>query len=78
MAYEHKLNTGSLFRNEKKTSDKAPDYKGEMNLDGNVIKLAGWITTTKAGQTYLKIQKDDYTPSNAATAAPAATDDLPF
>lgn len=78
MAYEHKPGTGSMFQNTNKKSESAPDYKGELNLDGKIIRLAGWITTSKNGSQYLKLKKDDYTPSNAATAAPAASDDLPF
>ena len=42
MAYEHKENSGSLFKNDKKTSDKAPDYKGKANIDGVVKDVAAW------------------------------------
>jgi len=75
MAYEHKPGTGSMFQNTNKKSDAAPDYKGEINIDGKVIRLAGWITASKNGQQYLKLKKDDYVPQAApATAGP----DLPF
>ena len=64
-----------MFQNTNKKSDAAPDYKGEINIDGKVIRLAGWITASKNGQQYLKLKKDDYVPQAApATAGP----DLPF
>lgn len=75
MAYEHKPGTGSMFQNTNKKSDAAPDYKGEINIDGNVIRLAGWITASKNGAQYLKLKKDDYVPQQQ----PAASEpNLPF
>lgn len=77
MAYEHKPGTGSMFQNTNKKSESAPDYKGEINLNGKVIKLAGWITQSKNGQQYLKLKEDTFVPTQ--TAAPAAAEpDLPF
>jgi hypothetical protein len=35
-------NTGALFTNDKKGNDKAPDYKGKINLNGTDYDLAGW------------------------------------
>jgi len=75
MAYEHKPGTGSMFQNTNKKSDAAPDYKGEINIDGKVIRLAGWITASKNGQQYLKLKKDDYVPQQQPAAAEP---DLPF
>jgi len=75
MAYEHKPGTGSMFQNTNKKSDAAPDYKGEINIDGKVIRLAGWITASKNGQQYLKLKKDDYVPQQQSAASEP---DLPF
>ena len=49
MAYEHKPGTGTLFANDKKGNDKAPDVKGEFNLDGKIYKIAGWCKTLPSG-----------------------------
>ena len=75
MAYEHKPNTGTMFPNTNKKSDAAPDWRGEINLDGKLIKLAGWMTDSKTGTKYMKLKKDDYVPQQQP-ASPGP--DLPF
>ena len=50
MAYEPKAGNFSLFKNTNKTSDKAPDYRGDgLDLDGNEIQVAAWIKQGKNG-----------------------------
>lgn len=36
-------NRGVLFKNDRKTSDKHPDYKGNANLDGRDYWVSAWI-----------------------------------
>lgn len=36
-------NTGSLFINEKKVSEKHPDYKGSITINGQKYWLSGWL-----------------------------------
>jgi len=36
-------NSGILFRQHEKKSEKAPDFVGEANADGKEYELAGWI-----------------------------------
>ena len=43
MAYELRDGQGSLFKNDKKGNEKAPDYKGTAKLGGEMYDLAGWI-----------------------------------
>ena len=43
MAYEHKENKGSIFKNEKKEKETHPDYTGQANVDGTVYNVAAWI-----------------------------------
>lgn len=50
---------GVLWLNDKK-SDKAPDYTGTYNHEGEEIKIAGWVRTTKTGKTLISISKDTY------------------
>lgn len=42
MAYEHKENSGSVFPNQKKTSDNQPDFKGQVNVAGKLYDIAIW------------------------------------
>lgn len=43
-------NSGVLFKNDKKGNEKAPDYKGKVNVNGKDLELAGWIREGKTGQ----------------------------
>jgi hypothetical protein len=42
MSYEHKVNSGSIFPNQKKTSDTQPDFKGQVNVEGKLFDIAIW------------------------------------
>jgi len=50
--FEHKNNTGSLFRNQYKTKDNQPDHKGTAKIDGKEFDIGAWINTDKNGQKY--------------------------
>lgn len=84
MAYEQKNNSGSLFRNDKKQTEKQPDYNGTVRVDGKDYKLAAWIKESKSGQKYfsLSLQEANVVPSDntsSATAFGAKNDTgLPF
>jgi hypothetical protein len=43
-------NSGVLFKNDKKGNEKAPDYKGKVNVNGKDLEIAGWIREGKTGQ----------------------------
>ena len=52
--YQPKPGTFSLFVNGKKSSDKAPDYRGDgVLLDGTRVEVAGWKRTANSGTVYL-------------------------
>jgi len=56
-------NSGVLFQNDKK-SEKAPDWTGTYNHNGEDIKLAGWKrTSSKTGKEFISIRLDTYEPS---------------
>ena len=44
--YEHKDDTGSLFKNEK-TSENQPDYKGKAKVNGELKDMAAWVNKSK-------------------------------
>ena len=71
MSYEHKVNSGSLFKNEKKMNDKQPDYTGEANVDGSLKRLAGWINKTSTGKTYLNIKIEEPQKKDQQEAPPS-------
>lgn len=80
-------NSGVLFINDKKGNDKAPDYKGKINVGGKDYDLAGWKKQGKNG-TFLSLkvsepyQKDQNDKQPKGTFSPIKndefTEDLPF
>lgn len=55
MAYEVKENTGSLFRNNRKESERHPDYNGSVRIEGHDYWISGWLKETKDGQKYFSL-----------------------
>jgi uncharacterized protein (DUF736 family) len=56
MAFELKPGQGSLFKNDRKSGDKDPDYKGSaVDTNGNEFWLSGWKKTSSKGTTYLSL-----------------------
>lgn len=56
MSYTPKPGTGSLFKNDRKSKDIQPDYKGSICLpDGSTLQLAGWISQGATGK-YLALK----------------------
>tara|TARA_R100000687_G_C6338174_1_gene112955 strand:+ start:231 stop:557 length:327 start_codon:yes stop_codon:yes gene_type:complete len=47
---------GKLWNNDKKESDKQPDFTGSLVLDGVKYSLAGWNNVSKAGDTYIGVR----------------------
>jgi hypothetical protein len=43
-------NSGVLFKNDKKDTEKHPDYKGNIMVDGNEYWLSAWIKQGKTGK----------------------------
>lgn len=35
-------NRGALWRNDRKTKEKSPDFTGNLNVDGKWYRVAGW------------------------------------
>lgn len=77
-------NRGALFKNEQKSTEQQPDYKGTLNVGGSEFYVSSWIKTSKAGQKYMSLSlkaKDEQPPAPKAKAARFVEDDgedLPF
>jgi hypothetical protein len=48
MEYDN-TNKGALFQNDRKESDRHPDYRGQINVDGVEYWLSAWIKTISKG-----------------------------
>lgn len=58
MSFEHKPNRGSLFRNDRKDKESAPDYKGDALINGREVWVSGWLNDGKNGK-YLSLSFQD-------------------
>lgn len=48
MSYDN-TNKIAIFRNDKRGNDKAPDYRGTLNVDGKEFKVSLWLREKKDG-----------------------------
>jgi uncharacterized protein (DUF736 family) len=63
-------NRGAIFKNEQKSSDKQPDYKGKINVDGVDKQISLWVTTSKEGKKFFSVQvSEPYQPQQQAPQA---------
>lgn len=50
MAEYNNENRGVLFKNDKKETDKHPDYTGKIDVGGREMRLAAWIKEGQKGK----------------------------
>jgi len=80
MEYEQKPGNITIFKNQKK-KDSHPDYSGQgLDLEGNKVRIACWVKTSKSGSKFMSCQisppfekLEDQKP-----AAEDPNDDIPF
>lgn len=77
---ENKLNTGAIFKNDKKTSDNQPDYRGTANIDGKEKEIALWLKTSAKGVKYFSVSISEPYKKNVEKTIQVQdeTSDLPF
>lgn len=86
MAYDN-TNSGMLARNERRTTDKHPEYSGSINVEGVDYWLSAWVNEGKAGgkmegKKYFSIKlnrKEGGTTTSRPMSDPGfVSDDIPF
>jgi len=73
MSFELKEGQGSLFKNNRKTTDSHPNLTGEIKINGKVYWISGWTKPTKAGEKWISLsvkKKDDQRQTNAPAPKP--------
>ena len=79
MDYDN-TNSGVLFKNES-DNEKAPNYKGKINVDGKEYELAAWIREAKSGKgkfMSLKVQEPRQKKPEPAKEIADMDDDVPW
>ena len=59
MAYEPKEGCGALFINNYQGGNK-PDLKGNIFINGEVVKLSAWKKQTKNGDEFISLSVDNF------------------
>jgi hypothetical protein len=75
MEYDN-TNSGVLFKNESE-NEKAPAYKGKINVDGKEYELAAWIREGKKGK-FMSLKVQEPRKPKPEQAIAEMHDDLPF
>ena len=78
--FKQKPGFGSIFKNDYKTAENQPDYKGKILLqDGTEQQIALWVKEGANGKFFSAALSDVYVkPDTTNTPADDGKDDLPF
>jgi uncharacterized protein (DUF736 family) len=77
-------NSGALFKNDDKQTDKHPDYRGQINVGGTEYWLSAWVKTSKKGNKFMSLsvqpkeQRRRESPPDFDNRVEDLDDDLPF
>lgn len=85
----NKDNSGALFREADKKSEKHPDYKGNCMVNGELMYIAAWINESQNGKKYMslsftapsqdaKYKKEDSSATPKPEFSKPQADELPF
>jgi hypothetical protein len=75
MQYDN-TNSGVLFKNESE-NEKAPAYKGKINVDGKEYELAAWIREGKKGK-FMSLKVQEPRQKKPEPDLVAMDDDIPW
>jgi len=75
MQYDN-TNSGVLFKNESE-NEKAPAYKGKINIDGKDYELAAWIREGKKGK-FMSLKVQEPRQKKPEPDLVAIDDDIPW
>jgi len=80
------INTGLMARNQRRETDKHPEFTGSINIEGREFWLSAWVREGKPGgklegQRFFSLAvkpKDAQPVQKAVVAQPEFDDDVPF
>lgn len=80
-------NKGVLFKDDKRTNERAPEYTGTINVRGLDYKLSAWVRESKTGKKFLSLaiaspalkpKKEEKPVEPLETTMMEDVDELPF
>ena len=77
MEYDNN-NRGSLFKNDRKETDKHPNYKGSLNVAGTDYWISAWIKKSKEGSTFMSLSVEEKGKDNRKKVVEIDDSDFPF
>ena len=77
MEYDNN-NRGSLFKNDRKETDKHPNYKGSLNVAGTDYWISAWIKKSKEGSTFMSLSVEEKGKDNRKKVVEIDDSDIPF
>jgi hypothetical protein len=78
--YQQRPNSGTLSKNDKKTEDRHPEYRGSAVIGGKQFWISAWVKEGKLGK-FFSLSFTEKTDGNAPRSqsnAKTSEDGLPF
>jgi hypothetical protein len=77
--FEQRDQSGALFKNDKKTEPKHPDYQGDCMVNGKKMRMSAWLKESAKGKFMSLAFSEPYEPSarNAAPSTPPSNEPKP-
>lgn len=68
-------NRGALFKNNKRTNDKQPEYNGSVEVNNVQYYISAWVKESKNGQKFFSLS---FTPKDQqqTSVTPSVTEDV--
>lgn len=82
MAFEVRDNSGSVFVNNRKTTERHPDRTGKAMIGGVMYWVSGWLKKSQNGTPFLSLAFTPMEPTGEESQVPpavaASEDEVPF
>lgn len=74
---EQKNNSGAIFKNDKKTADNQPDYRGKIVVDNKEWEISLWLRESNKGLKYFSAAiKEPWVASNETPQLKSTSDKI--
>jgi len=80
MEYDNN-NTGALFKNNKRTNERQPEYNGSVEVSGVQYWISAWVKESKNGQKFFSLaftEKDQPKPEAIQQSTEEVNGEIPF